>query len=152
MFGFYFLFFVGDDSWRGFMIEFQWECVEGEENESTLVHFFEYQQQNSDKSSLISSLLQPIAAFITLCFHLLSNHFFFFFFLYDPTSVGWEKNETSCTTMWKSLTNRRILKIVKKNSKEKIQKRQYLLTIGLNGYTLNFTLLDYLIWPIGYDF
>ena len=80
------------------MIEFQWECVEGEENESTLVHFFEYQQQNSDKSSLISSL-QPIAAFITLCFHLLSNHFFFFFCTIPRGSVGWEENETPCMRM-----------------------------------------------------
>ena len=140
MFSFYFLFFVCDDSSRGFMIEFQWECVEGEENESSLVHFFEYQQQNSDKSSLISSL-QPIAAFITLCFHLLSNHFFFFFFFFVRNTL-YEYVELS-----HQQTNF-------KNGKGKLERKNLKKTISTNGefkpFALTFALLllDYLVWPI----
>ena len=53
-------------------------------------------------------------------------------------SVG-EENETPFTRVWKLLPSRRVLKTFRVNPKGKVQRRQYLLVVGLNRYSFVFS-------------
>ena len=54
----------------------------------------------------------------------------------NPTSVG-ERNKTLFTRVWKSLPKHSVLKTLKGSLKKKVQRRQYLMTVGLNGCRLS---------------
>ena len=55
--------------------------------------------------------------------------------LWDPTSVG-EGNEPFLVRVWKRLLNRRVLETLRGSPKEKAQRGQYLLAVGLGRYIL----------------